>query len=439
MTNVTAFGRVTALVALLTAACGGGASGGGGESDPDEAGRLQFGPPPAEDAGEIDSPQEKTSFVPAKHPALPQVISYGGPVLANPKIQLVGYTSDPNLADMEAFAEELTHTTFWSDTTSEYGVGALEILPPIAITDPPPASITDAALQAEIATGTSGANPPWGPADASTIYLMVLPPGTVEADKQGACCAGYDGYHSEAMVGSVSVPYAVSCACHGFDGPDITDVEERTVNASHELVEAATEPFPYSNPAYGREDDDDIVWTLTTVGEVGDMCEFNNDAYYVPPGATYMIQRTWSNAAARLTLNPCVPQTLSTAPYFNAAPALQAVAYPLPSGGSIATRGLTIPFGQSQTIDVVLFSDTSMPGPWKVTAYDFGYLLGGPTNLDLSLDKNSGQNGDTLHLTIRAVSSNSDIAGEAFILYSEYGSPGTAQYQNNLAMGLVLN
>ena len=40
---------------------------------------------------------------------------------------------------------------------------------------------------------------------------------------------------------------------------------------SHELVEAATDPFPASDPAFYGADQANLVWTLTTGGEVADM------------------------------------------------------------------------------------------------------------------------------------------------------------------------
>ena len=98
--------------------------------------------------------------------------------------------------------------------------------------DPAPTSVTDAMLESSLASNTSGANPAWGVADPSTIYLFVLPAGTIEADSEGACCTEYDGYHYQTDVsvgpGVVTVPYALSCACPGFDGPRITDLQERT-------------------------------------------------------------------------------------------------------------------------------------------------------------------------------------------------------------------
>ena len=252
---------------------------------------------------------------------LPQVVTLGGPVLTNPKVLPILYSTDPGASDVVAFLQELASTSYWGETTSEYGVGPLTVLPPVTLTTPPPTTITDAALEASLANNTSGPSPSWGAADPNTIYLFVLPTGLIEKDAEGACCTDYDGYHYEASAGGVSVPYAISCACPMFDGPGVTDLQERTVDMSHELVEAATDPFPDSAPAYTQEDDADIVWTLVTDGEVADMCEFNDDANIIPPGSTYMVQRTWSNLAAQQFDNPCVP-VVTTTPYLNSFPQL---------------------------------------------------------------------------------------------------------------------
>ena len=156
---------------------------------------------------------------------------------------------------------------------------------------------------------------------------------------------------------------------------------------SHELVEAATDPFPLSNPAFGIEDHADIVWAVINGGgEVGDMCAFNDDAYFVPAGSTYMVQRSWSNAAAKKMQNPCVPYA-NTAPYFNSFPALDMISY---TSDKFMTRGLQIPLGQSRTIDVNLYSNAPTKGPWTVTAFDYdSWFFGIEPNLKLSLDKTS--------------------------------------------------
>ena len=377
---------------------------------------------------------------PTVQPVLPQVVDVGGTFLASPKVQPILYASDAGATDILAFLQELATTSYWTQTTSEYGVGPLTVLPPVMLSDPAPKSVTDAMLESSLASNTSGANPAWGAADSSTIYLFVLPEGTIESDAEGACCTDYDGYHyqTDVRVGSnvVTVPYALSCACPGFDGPSVTDLQERTIDMSHELVETATDPFPDSDPAYTQEDDADIVWTLVTDGEVADMCEFNDDANVIPPGSTYMVQRSWSNAAAARFENPCVP-ALTTTPYFNSFPQLGNISY---GTGHLTTRGIRIPLGQSQTIDVALRSGAPVAQHWGVGAYDYDQvILGVASDSTLRPATFSGGDGETFRLTITPTSADSYLNGEAFIIWSDYGNPGDPDFESQLTMGLITN
>ena len=375
-------------------------------------------------------------------PRLPQVVNLGGSFLASPKVQPILYASDSAGSDIMAFLQELASTSYWSQTTGEYGVGPLTILPAIVLTTAAPTTITDAMLESNLAANTSGGYPAWGAADPGTIYLFVMPPGSIEQDTEGACCTDYDGYHYEAVVGTgasaVSVPYALSCACPGFDGPSITDLQERTVDMSHEIIESATNPFPDSDPAFTQEDDADIVWTFVTDGEVADMCEFNDDANVIPPGSTYMVQRSWSNAAAARFENPCVP-VVTTTPYLNSFPQLGTISYD-DGAGIISTQGINVPLGTSRTIDVALISAGAVGQAWSVQAYDYDEAIAGTTAAaNLRQDATSGVNGDTVHLTITPTKADPFLGGEAFIIWSDYGSPGAPDFESQLTMGLVTN
>ena len=135
-------------------------------------------------------------------------------------------------------------------------------------------------------------------------------------------CADFDAFHGEDDLGAVAVPYIVGAACPGYDGPTVDDLQERTIAVSHELLEAATDPFPDSDPAYNGEDAADAVWTLATGGEIADLCQFDLDPYSTLPtlptlpGSTSFVQRSWSNQAAAGGTNPCVPAPPGV-PYFN--------------------------------------------------------------------------------------------------------------------------
>jgi hypothetical protein len=284
-------------------------------------------------------------------------------------------------------------------------------------------------LQQTLIDNTTGSSPAWGAADASTIYAFLIPSETTFSGG-GACCTDFYGYHYEVSAGGTEVSYAIICECTSNPGP--TQIENTTTTVSHELVESATDPFPNTDPAYAQTDNDDFIWTEATGGEVADMCEFNADQNYLPPGATYMVQRSWSNAAAAAGTNPCVPG--ASVPYFDSMPVLSDTISLTAYGQQVTTKGVTIPVGSSKTIDVQLFSSAATSGPWTVTAYDYNaFVNGGTANTTLTLDTNTGSNGDVIHLTIQVNSANADLGGEGFILLSDLG---TAE---NISMGAIAN
>ncbi len=372
----------------------------------------------------------------------PQVVDPAkNAVLAAPKVQLIAYTEDPVVPDAEAFLTELTKTTTWANQTAEYGVGPLTILPTILIPGTPPATLDDNSgtvtpFETTLANNISGTNPPWGAADKSTVYLFLLPSGT-QVNSGGLCCdpnSGYFGYHYEAPVGSEYVSYAVVCNCPGFVQAPLTALDDVTTTISHELDEASTNPFVNSAPAYGYEDDPHAVWGIGTFGgEVADMCQNPSDSNYLPPGSTYMVQRSWSDAAAKAGTNPCVPVP-ATGPYFNAYPTMtDSIVLTAGSalGQPVTTTGVKIAVGDTRTIDVVLHSDAPTSGPWTVAVQDLSEYIGDATATTVSLDKTTGSDGDVLHLTIKVNSIDTMIGGEGFVLSS------TLNGQNNMWYGAV--
>jgi hypothetical protein len=166
------------------------------------------------------------------------------------------------------------------------------------------------------------------------------------------------------------------------------------------------------------------------------MCEFNDDANVIPPGSTYMVQRSWSNAAAARFENPCVP-VVTTTPYLNSFPQLGSITI---DAGHVTTRGLNIPLGQSQTIDVALLSGAPVAEAWSVDAADYDAsvldLTAGSVLRPASFE---GGSGDSFRLTITPTNADAYLDGEAFIIWSDYGNPGAPDFESQLTMGLVTN
>jgi hypothetical protein len=369
------------LLAVDLEACGGnsnepGPDSGSGTSDAGgrtDAGMSSSDAGPPQDAGAGDG-----GLIP--QPLQVQVVDLGGPVLTALNIQLIGYAEDPFLPEVERFITEYNATGAWSTQVGEYGIHPFVQLPPVVIPGTPPAQIDDntgnpTPLMQMIASAVSHPDSGWAPEDGGTMYMLLLPQGT-QVNSGGLCCdptQGYFGYHYQAPLGSSYIPYAVVCNCVNFVQPPLSALDEVTSTVNHEMVEAATDPFSSTSPAYVQEDNADIIWGVFSFGgELGDMCENNSDST-VPmdggtyDGGTYMIQRTWSNAAARAGDNPCVPAPPT--PYFNSY-AVYSDSISLSGsdfGGTVATTGVFMTVGQTRTIPIRLWSNAPT-GPWTVTA-----------------------------------------------------------------------
>lgn len=350
----------------------------------------------------------------AEHPRPPDVNFLGGPTLKHPKVQPIMWSADPNTAWVPTFLTELTQTSYWPTVTQEYGVGALATRPLISRPDAIPQTFNDSAALAALTKYLGGTTPAWGTPDPETIYMFVIPPGTAVDQGDGSlCCQDFDGYHSEHTVGGTRIPYAIVCSCPGFDGASISDQQQLTIVTSHELVEAATDPYPGTAPAYSGTDV--VAFSEVTGGETTDMCDPLRDAYLVPDGGTFLVSRSWSNASLGAGGDPCLPLPTPDAVYFGATPVLpDTVTVANPYYGPDSEPGVIIPLGQTKTIDVKVFSTAPLSAELTVKATDFTGSISGSATLQLTLDKAHAVNGDVLHLTIKNLRTSADY-GRNFI------------------------
>lgn len=339
------------------------------------------------------------AYAEAPHAAPPQVIPSGGAVMAAAKVIPVFFANDPAQATLEQFLAALAPSSYWTTVVGEYGVGPLTIAPSIVSTDTPPTTDTD--LETWLEAQTDGTHPGWPTPDLTTLYTIFLPPGAVLTEGGAASCQAFGGYHSETMNGTI---YALIPRC------DSTGFDLTTGATSHELVEATTDPHPFTAPAYERLDPNYYVMNRTPGGELGDMCEYVDTAFAKLLG-DFVVQRTWSNASAAAGHDPCVP---AATPYLAAAPAMPEMLTLTTRAGTIMTPGVTINTGESKTIEVDLFSD----GPsadFTVEAMDASVLQGSLTSLGFSWDRTTGHNGDKLMLTIKRLHTGTKRGNEIVI------------------------
>lgn len=440
--TVLPFLAIGSLVALAAPACGssntaapltnGADDAGPGTDDAASDAATATVDAPVDAGPDVDNGSPSTNY-PAPHPPLPTLTNAaGGPVLTQPKIALVFYPGYTYQHDLETLAGSVGATSYWSAATSEYGVGPLSFTQSYVLSDEAGAAPTtisdtqiDAFMNAQIAAGT------FGTPDPSTIYTIVYPQSTTITMQNGplgsaSSCTSFGGYHSDTTVNGKNYAYAVIPTCASFG--TLQGIDGVTGATSHEWIEAVTDPYPSTNngqdSAYSGVDNDHFVWEITGGGEAGDLCVPESDAFFKPMGFAYTVQRTWSNKLAMASHDPCAPDLPNT-PFFDSAPVLpETVTFSSQFTGSVTTKGVTIPVGKSKTIEIDLFSDAATSGPWKVDAFDaLQALYKQPASMSFQWEgmRQSGVNGEKLHLTITVQKASAFGGAHPFILVSTLG------------------
>jgi hypothetical protein len=314
-----------ALVALVLVAAGGGACSsshashdGGAIADASEEDDAS-----ADDGGEggddgsgpcvADAAPPSAYLAPASDGGvssyLPQELDLGGHVSRTPTLVPITYASDPLESQLDAFTGSLGCSDYWRAVVSDYGVGA-GVSTPVHLQGAAPSGITEQGIAnwigSAIGDGTLPAPTP------ETIYVLYYPKGTTVTLRDGTpMCQGVPGYHEDGVVGGHTIAYAVVPRCPGQGAMPVDIV---TPVASHEIVEAATDPSP-TTPAYDTIDSDHVAWGLAGGFEVADLCSSDDDAAFVPadlPFASSASGPTAPLSRATIPASPRRPAPTST-------------------------------------------------------------------------------------------------------------------------------
>jgi hypothetical protein len=230
----------------------------------------------------------------ASHIALPHVIPHGGPILTELDLVTITYPNDP-IADVGARFDDLVPRTRWLDSVGgEYGIHGGAHLATYLAPGPAPAHLTyDEAAAIAPALVAGGAVP--GPTEHGVpiLYVVYLPSTTTISDPSGgnAMCIHGLAYHTW----SGSIPSAVVPDCYPGS------VTARTMFASHEIIEAATDPF---GTGYYVDPSDYADPLRYYQPEVADLC----NRAVAPAEGGFAFEASWSNAEADAwSPQPCQP------------------------------------------------------------------------------------------------------------------------------------
>ena len=191
-----------------------------------------------------------------------------------------------------------------------------------------------------------------------------------------------------------------------------------TMALSHEMVELVTDPQPFTG--YGLADEHK-AWMYYSGREAGDLCEFLVDALVQPEdlGRAY-VQRMWSNKAAALGHEPCVPAAGVVA--FGAFADARDVVH--------GWNAIKVPKA-GRTIQVRLYADGPMAS-FKVTAIDRMAMFGGKPELKATFangkDTIAGKAGDLVDLTITPVKPGTLEDGTSVLFLDAFSDDGKSEH-----------
>jgi hypothetical protein len=372
----------------------------------------------------------------ASHPALPLLVEQGVGVLTAPKIVTVTFPGDANAVQLEAFGATVTNNSWWDtvrkgfcdpgSTTSCLGDGPSGTK--VELTTAPAATYTDSSTgqtPSSLQTFIQGLIPAAIPQpDAQTMLVFYFPSTTtIMLDGQSSCSV-FGGYHNSMTVGGTRFAYAVVNECPPMTGTTRTPLQETTLEASHEILEAATDPAQIQT-SNGQEvgyylnltDPSILPWNAVAGGEAGDLClDFLGLGQDATTEGGFTVQRIWSNAAAAAGGDPCVPAVADT--YFNVAP---------------ETWLLATDVGGSATFTADAFS-TAAIADWNVEGYDLNATSAANLSPYLAITVNGAQrttvkNGDKVAVKVTLKQDPSNLSaydatlGAVGLLVSYNGDP----------------
>jgi hypothetical protein len=233
-----------------------------------------------------------------------------GAVMPSLRLVTVVAAGDPLADAFYSFGDALVESQWFAAAIGDYGVQPnaihLHASGPALRND-----VDKNAMRAYVRAAVSGTNAAPIP-DGPTLYLLYLPPGirAIDGNTINCNCSSEGGAHFAFDDAGNALGWVQRCT--------ETQNDFLTRVASHEVLEAVTDPVPGSgfvvetpSPAWNGS-----PWAHMQSGdvEVGDLCVGTRVTE-----SEWTYQRIWSTTAAAAGGDPCVPAL--TVPYFSTSPA----------------------------------------------------------------------------------------------------------------------
>ncbi len=259
----------------------------------------------------------------------PKLTYYGGPLIQSPIIVPVFWSSavNPKLTaattGMAQFFADITQSTYWPWLQEYDTVGVTNgsqqailsgtatagvTLSPSVCAGAASCTVTDKQIQSELTKQIGMSVLPAPTLDCTgnvqTIYMIEFPPNvTVNGGAGlGVSCQAFCAYHNTGTYGTNKTPLLYGVLMDQFTGPcagmgcggNPTPLEDSTDTASHELVEAVTDPDIGLTANIGSP----MGWydASNQCGEIADICDDGSAGDQITVnGRTWAVQQVWSN------------------------------------------------------------------------------------------------------------------------------------------------
>lgn len=315
---------------------------------------------------------------------LPRVIYQGGPFLRNPRLVTITFRADdPSTADrLEKFGDVITATPWWREVVDAYCVKDADCIGEgssqahVRLDEHLPSSVrdtdVDAVLERAIASGRVDVNA------KDSLLLVYLPPGVTLSDAYVSkyCAGGPRAFHRALAHDKRRVPYAVIPRCG--------DIDDTTNVGSHELVEAVTNPDP-TRRGFAFEGGAASQAFVSAGLEPVDPCGLVTRDRHRTAESGFVVQRAWSNRAASLGRDPCVP------------------APPLTPYRALVPEAATVRLskdGDETTMSFEAVADGEV-APWAVSAVDLTGEQNGTRYVEVTLDRATVTSGERGALKVK--------------------------------------
>lgn len=234
--------------------------------------------------------QPDAGFAPAAHAPLPRVIAHTGIVLSAMQLVTITYAGYDATSDVIAFGDALVASKWYRTAGAEYHVSPATHRQQ-AVLAAPQGELDRDQIAAQITDLISAGRVPAPDPDANQLLYLLYVPHSVA----GPDLASVGGYHDMLTLAGVRFPIAVVV-------DDGTGLTATTLQAAHQVIDAATNPYLPPLDGYYADPPRTDPWSLLR-REVADLCEGDDDAIE----GRFAYPRVYSNVAAVTSMTPCIP------------------------------------------------------------------------------------------------------------------------------------